>query len=140
MVEYAHEMCKNLKCAQCKKKRKKISSYRRPKDLCVWLCDWVHELTPLVCHSYSALYECCASRIVSWSIIDLRDDKHYLADHPGLVPVTSAQVWLFPCLLLVSVLWFLLNRKLTSYIIRGRSFVNKLALHTTLNVALKPSR
>lgn len=23
---------------------------------------------------------------------DLREDKHYLADHPGLVPVTTAQV------------------------------------------------
>ena len=22
---------------------------------------------------------------------DLREDKHYLADHPGLVPVTTAQ-------------------------------------------------
>lgn len=29
---------------------------------------------------------------VSVSLIDLREDKHYLADHPGLVPVTTAQV------------------------------------------------
>lgn len=26
------------------------------------------------------------------SSIDLREDKHYLSDHPGLVPVTTAQV------------------------------------------------
>jgi len=26
---------------------------------------------------------------------DLREDKHYLLDHPGAVPVTTAQV-LFP--------------------------------------------
>lgn len=26
---------------------------------------------------------------------DLREDKHYLADHPGLVPVTTAQVCVF---------------------------------------------
>ena len=25
-------------------------------------------------------------------LLDLREDKHYLADHPGLVPVTTAQV------------------------------------------------
>ncbi|KAK6924876.1 Small GTPase [Dillenia turbinata] len=25
------------------------------------------------------------------NIVDLREDKHYLADHPGLVPVTTAQ-------------------------------------------------
>lgn len=25
---------------------------------------------------------------------DLREDKYYLSDHPGLVPVTTAQVWL----------------------------------------------
>ena len=23
---------------------------------------------------------------------DLREDKHYLADHPGMLPVTTAQV------------------------------------------------
>jgi hypothetical protein len=28
---------------------------------------------------------------------DLREDKHYLLDHPGAVPVTTAQV-LFPIL------------------------------------------
>lgn len=26
------------------------------------------------------------------NVLDLREDKHYLADHPGLVPVTTAQV------------------------------------------------
>ncbi|KAJ6882190.1 rac-like GTP-binding protein 3 isoform X2 [Populus alba x Populus x berolinensis] len=26
-----------------------------------------------------------------WDTADLREDKHYLADHPGLVPVTTAQ-------------------------------------------------
>jgi len=25
---------------------------------------------------------------------DLREDKHYLMDHPGLVPVTTAQVYI----------------------------------------------
>ncbi|KAK6920751.1 Small GTPase [Dillenia turbinata] len=27
-----------------------------------------------------------------YNIVDLREDKRYLADHPGLVPVTTAQV------------------------------------------------
>jgi hypothetical protein len=31
-------------------------------------------------------------------LTDLREDKHYLMDHPGLVPVTTAQVYLW-CLL-----------------------------------------
>jgi hypothetical protein len=26
-------------------------------------------------------------------LTDLREDKHYLMDHPGLVPVTTAQVY-----------------------------------------------
>jgi hypothetical protein len=28
---------------------------------------------------------------------DLREDKYYLADHPGLVPVTTAQVSSISC-------------------------------------------
>lgn len=27
---------------------------------------------------------------------DLREDKHYMADHPSLVPVTTDQVQIFP--------------------------------------------
>jgi hypothetical protein len=28
---------------------------------------------------------------------DLREDKHYLMDHPGMLPVTTAQVKLSSC-------------------------------------------
>jgi len=31
-----------------------------------------------------------ANNIVQFA--DLREDKHYLSDHPGLVPVTTVQV------------------------------------------------
>lgn len=33
---------------------------------------------------------------------DLREDKHYLADHPGLVPVTTAQVRFSRLLLMIA--------------------------------------
>jgi hypothetical protein len=28
------------------------------------------------------------------SLADLRDDKQFFVDHPGAVPITTAQVWL----------------------------------------------
>ena len=31
--------------------------------------------------------------ILTTFYLDLREDRHYLADHPGLSPVTTAQVW-----------------------------------------------
>jgi len=36
-------------------------------------------------HSYIALLN---------SLTDLRDDKQFFVDHPGAVPITTAQVWL----------------------------------------------
>ncbi|RVX18399.1 Rac-like GTP-binding protein 3 [Vitis vinifera] len=40
-----------------------------------------------VLNSISLQY-CISNHI---GLLDLREDKHYLADHPGLVPVTTAQ-------------------------------------------------
>lgn len=40
-------------------------------------------------------------------LADLREDKHYLMDHPGLVPVTTAQVYL----------QYLLNKRLMHFVI-----------------------
>jgi Ras-related C3 botulinum toxin substrate 1 len=40
---------------------------------------------------------------------DLREDKHYLMDHPGLVPVTTAQVYL----------QYLLNKRLMHFVIKN---------------------
>ncbi|XP_021316258.1 rac-like GTP-binding protein 3 isoform X2 [Sorghum bicolor] len=41
--------------------------------------------------------------------LDLREDKHYLMDHPGLVPVTTAQVYL----------QYLLNKRLMHFVIKN---------------------
>lgn len=42
-------------------------------------------------------------------LADLREDKHYLMDHPGLVPVTTAQVYL----------QYLLNKRLMHFVIKN---------------------
>jgi hypothetical protein len=60
--------------------------------------------------------------------IDLREDKHYLADHPGLVPVTTAQVWFLP-LAALYILMFGAIYDTGFHILRVRNSVNRSVLH-----------
>lgn len=46
------------------------------------------------------------------TVTDLREDKHYLADHPGMLPVTTAQVVL---LIIIEIIQFLNHLNLFFY-------------------------
>jgi len=62
--------------------------------------------------------------------IDLREDKHYLADHPGMVPVTTAQVWFHPVAALYNLMFMVGSISDNGFnIIRVRNSVNRLVLH-----------
>lgn len=56
------------------------------------------------------------------TVTDLREDKHYLADHPGMLPVTTAQVVL---LIIIEIIQFLnhLNLFFSSLFFVGYIFV-----------------
>lgn len=45
-------------------------------------------------------------------VADLREDKHYLADHPGMLPVTTAQVVF---LIIIEIILFLNHLNLFFY-------------------------
>jgi hypothetical protein len=46
-------------------------------------------------YTYISLCDCWSEYLqILMLLTDLREDKHYLMDHPGLVPVTTAQVYL----------------------------------------------
>lgn len=65
---------------------------------------------------------------------DLREDKYYLTDHPGMVPVTTVQV-LFPLVLCWTSLCVILYLSIYIYIFamildaRERNSVSRLVLH-----------